>query len=214
MRGTKCWHTWLAGYLSFPSLLLLQVPGIHGFSGRGESRWNSLVGWLKRSPNCSCKKGYFFHGFNLSFRSWISINGYDWLRWPALCGNSKCWYSGFVIAPPFHNIHCPGKLVLGLLFYPTEALLWKWRLYSNWSVKVSLLRPLLNIPSSGLTRIFRFCTLLVRSLKVKLINSNWRTVSVFSAWFRNVIALERISRVPWLAKRFPVYLYSQSLHTW
>ena len=32
-------------------------------------------------------------------------------------------YSGFVIAPPFHNIHCPGKLVFGLLFYPTDALL-------------------------------------------------------------------------------------------
>lgn len=40
----------MAGYLSFPSLLLQQVPGIHGFSGRGESKWNSLVGWLKRSP--------------------------------------------------------------------------------------------------------------------------------------------------------------------
>lgn len=117
----------------------------------------------------------------------------------------KLRYSGFVIAPPFHNIYCPGKLVLGLLFYPTDALLWKLRLYSNWSVKVSLLRPFFNIPSSeGYS--FLYST---RSLRVQLINSNWRTVSVCSAW---LIAKERISGSLDLPNGFQ-YAYTVSLYT-
>lgn len=130
-------------------------------------------------------------------------------RWPALCGNRKLRYSGFVIAPPFHNIHCPGKLVFGLLFYPTDALLWKLRLYFNWSVKVSLLRPFFNIPSSeGYSNL----SFLYSTRSVQLINSYWRTVSVCSAWLWNVIAKERISGSLDLPNGFQ-YAYTVSLYT-
>jgi len=94
-----------------------------------------------------------------------------------------------------------GKASLGIAVLS----LWKWRLYSNWSVKVSLLRPFFNIPSSeGYS--FLYST---RSLKVQLINSNWRTVSVSSAW---LIAKERISGSLDLPNGFQ-YAYTVSLYT-
>ena len=106
-----------------------------------------------------------------------------------------------------------GKASFGIsvLSYPTDALLWKWRLYFNWSVKVSLLRPFFNIPSSeGYSNLsFLYST---RSLKVQLINSNWRTVSVCSAWLWNVIAKERISGSLDLPNGFQ-YAYRVSLYT-
>lgn len=187
------------------------MPGIHGFSSRGESRWNSLVGWLKRSPNCS-RSSYLFYGFNLSFRSWISINGYDWLRWPAFVRQPQVKVLWICYSATISQYTLSGKASLGI------AVLSYWR--SSYESGGFTLTGLLKSPCYGLFEYlpssegysnlsFLYST---RSLKVQLINSNWRTVSICSAWLWNVIAKGRIPGSLDLPNSFQ-YAYTVSLYT-
>lgn len=81
-------------------------------------------------------------GFNLSFRSWISINGYDWLRWPAFVRQPQVKVLWICYSATISQYTLSGKASLGI------AVLSYWR--SSYESGGFTLTGLLKSPCYGL----------------------------------------------------------------
>ena len=116
-----------------------------------------------------------------------------------MCIRDRFWDFSFVLLTLFYE--SGGFTLTGLLKSPCYGLFYipSSEGYSNLSFLYSA-RSLAQALSDN------------NSLKVQLINSNWRTVSVCSAWLWNVIAKERISGSLDLPNGFR-YAYTVSLYT-